>query len=477
MIINDYKYVKRGKNINWITYGFNYRFYIRCGYRANKIKILELNESAFFLWLILDEKKTLKENHGSLRRKEILLSFNDYLKFLDSISPLIKIVDEKGVGDDYEKYYPDLKYNSKPRVKLIFDKAIPKHRHFMDWDRQIKKKYMLGSEPKRFYLSNMTLDITYNCNLDCKLCIIDKKIRHSSIKPDKNKVKEIIDKIAKSNTKIVTISGGEPFSDPNIIDYIKFAKSKGLEVDILTNGHPKIIEYIDFLADENIDLYFGVCGYDFGQTEMRGEKSSSNLIKIIDECNRNGLRVNISYTFTKQQSFDALNTFLKFSRHKLNFFKFRKFTGIRNFYDKPDISKEYETSILQKLFTIASYGFVKLFSKFNIQIGNMFTETECAAKHSLNIDYNGDVYPCIFSPRDFKLGNVFEKSILDIWNSKEYNSYFANLDEPCKSCIFIKTCNKHPGCIASNFAHDKNRISGNTICTRGKISEKIQFWK
>lgn len=72
-----------------------------------------------------------------------------------------------------------------------------------------------------------------------------------------------------------------------------------------------------------------------------------------------------------------------------------------------------------------------------------------AGKTELEIDFNGNVYPCPFmNKEEYILGNVYEDNLKDIWNRESpcqvmkwtENSY-------CKECVAYNYCGG--GCIAS----------------------------
>ena len=71
-------------------------------------------------------------------------------------------------------------------------------------------------------------------------------------------------------------------------------------------------------------------------------------------------------------------------------------------------------------------------------------------RHSLAISSNGDVYPC--NSFYIKVGNVFESSLKNIWDS-ELHSSLRNLKNSsathCNDCELISFCERCPGTIYS----------------------------
>jgi MoaA/NifB/PqqE/SkfB family radical SAM enzyme len=70
------------------------------------------------------------------------------------------------------------------------------------------------------------------CNLTCDFCFWEKEENSASL----GTAKHIIDEIKKAGVKKVTISGGEPTCSHCFLEALKYAKKKGLEVFLHTNG-------------------------------------------------------------------------------------------------------------------------------------------------------------------------------------------------------------------------------------------------
>jgi AdoMet-dependent heme synthase len=77
---------------------------------------------------------------------------------------------------------------------------------------------------------------------------------------------------------------------------------------------------------------------------------------------------------------------------------------------------------------------------------------------------NGDVYPCTFLP--IKVGNVREKSIVDIWRNSQILKQLRSrqsLRGDCGKCIFKNTCG---GCRGRAYACTGDYLDSDPICIR-----------
>ena len=73
---------------------------------------------------------------------------------------------------------------------------------------------------------------------------------------------------------------------------------------------------------------------------------------------------------------------------------------------------------------------------------------------------NGDVLPCTaFGLNDFKYENIFDSSLIEVWENAEYLQTIRNYrikDKKCHKCKFSDFCNG--GCPAYNLYKNKNII-------------------
>lgn len=92
-------------------------------------------------------------------------------------------------------------------------------------------------------ISNIQLGLTYKCNLNCIFCFQKNNFISSYL--DFHKFKIILEKIKELNTiKLIELTGGEPFLNPNISDIIELI-GNDFQLEITSNGtlvNQKIIE-------------------------------------------------------------------------------------------------------------------------------------------------------------------------------------------------------------------------------------------
>ena len=78
------------------------------------------------------------------------------------------------------------------------------------------------------------VELTNHCNLKCIFCGQQAMTRPKGFMSEN--FKKIVNECSQYNTPIRFIRWGEPFLHPNIIEFSKYVKSKGLLLHITTNG-------------------------------------------------------------------------------------------------------------------------------------------------------------------------------------------------------------------------------------------------
>ena len=84
-------------------------------------------------------------------------------------------------------------------------------------------------------MKQISIEIIHRCPNSCMHC-------SSCSGPDctmmieTEKVRELIDSAVDLNTKVLSISGGEPLLHPGLLSIVQYAKKRGREVYIYTSG-------------------------------------------------------------------------------------------------------------------------------------------------------------------------------------------------------------------------------------------------
>lgn len=150
---------------------------------------------------------------------------------------------------------------------------------------------------KYLYPTNIMLNVTDDCNLQCKYCFVEQKPHYMSLQTAKiiidwayqNKQKKIkLGIINKDYSIYIYFFGGEPMLcyKSIIVPLVQYCKEKykdeNFTFGITTNGTLLNKESIDFFKNNNFNLLLSIDGDEFTQNYNRpckNNKSSFSLIK------------------------------------------------------------------------------------------------------------------------------------------------------------------------------------------------------
>ncbi len=262
---------------------------------------------------------------------------------------------------------------------------------------------------------------------------------------DENLFYKLIDEVSENKiAKYVSFHlMGEPLLHKNAPDFIKYAKDKGLNTNLITNislfnenNTAAVLKYVDYLEislqsfdqdsfefkksqkytfDEYIDLTKKIIEkkYDYGST-------SQITITLIENSRNKVKDFNANVDFLDSDS--TLSHF--FTKYWDEFFTLlSKERGLH--YNKPDalhyrkLRHEFLPGIIFNTRSVTTWG-NSIGGKDNYIPA---IRAKCNALHSqLGILWNGDVVPCCVDfDGNIVLGNVTEKSLMEIINSNYYN--------------------------------------------------------
>lgn len=312
--------------------------------------------------------------------------------------------------------------------------------------------------------------ITDECNLECRHCYSRKQKKE--LKTDL--VFKVIDDLVSMGMQMLHLSGGELFLHGDVFEIISYAKSKGLYLEVTTNGTLLDDELVDRLIRESIDKI--VISFDGAQKithdKIRGggsfEKSLSGLRLGLSK----GLPMAVNYTLMKDNINEIEKAINFFSNFDIKFLNFRRLiaTGkgslemlispqeyleafrIVNLWRKRDLRISMGGEPHKIFFDADLYNKAKEYGFAGCSAGRFF----------LSIDASGDVTPCGFLPT--RVGNINNDSIVDLWNSAPIFARLRNrenLSGICGSCKDRDVCG---GCRASAQAFHNNVMGGDNLC-------------
>jgi radical SAM protein with 4Fe4S-binding SPASM domain len=307
------------------------------------------------------------------------------------------------------------------------------------------------------------IQVTERCNLHCVHCF-NSSNKYGRDIPVKAFKEVIIPRLKELQVITVTLTGGEPFIHPQIVEIIKLLRKADARVAVCTNGTLLTENLIRSLSRIG-GIYINVSLDGFSPEshgKFRGDKSSfEKTITAICLLGKYNLLQGIIVTLNNLTPISEYIQLCKFAIQ--NNAVYVHFNPI--FEMERGIESKKRFGISKKKFEKIK----KLTSKFSNKIEIVhfrFPNIErlplnsCEAGRIISISVNGEVSVCpylslatqhpksLYSPSEFIVGNIFEdknlKQILGEYDLRK--KYHFGESSICKKCVFYSKCGK--GCPA-----------------------------
>jgi len=350
----------------------------------------------------------------------------------DSLVDYYFCVAENAISQIENRFLPDIivrerymKYSK--AVEIFHDtiaykwKDVPDEK-FINWAKMAEPKmdaleFRAGGFP---YM--LQIEPTSICNLSCALCPaaagkteLNRPRRHMTLE----EFRAIVDDMERYLLFLVMWTWGEPLTNPHLPQMLRYASDKNIKTvtstnahflsdqnfvgDILQSGLSTLIVAIDSLDEKNYNVY-----------RKKGDlqKCLSGLENLMDLKRklRSKTLINLRMVIMKQNAheIDAVRELGK--RLKVDVFSVKTVNPSCGRLSSADHEIIPENPRLRR-YEYRDGSFERL-----------RTNQACARIwHMSNILSNGDVVPCCFDyAAELKIGNVFERSFSEIWNSPDY---------------------------------------------------------
>lgn len=292
-------------------------------------------------------------------------------------------------------------------------------------------------------LSVVAIEITNQCNLRCVHCYQeDRQERYKSNYLPLAVIKNIVDQLVELKTLRISLTGGEVFCHPDIIEIIDYIHSKNISVSILSNITLITSELLKKIVGKVHAIYTTIYGFD--------EKTYDTVTRVKGSY----LRYEAAKKLIKDSDIylEERTILLEQNSHQLD----KMFECCTNIGVKIDVNpkNKYAQKCISNETCRRRYFMHSNMEKhtFDIDVSTIMEEKVCnICEDSLCITYTGDVIPCI--NLYYVLGNVYNEKINDIWHSSKIDQireltkykYFKK----CLICPDIKY-NKF-WCLATNY--------------------------
>lgn len=286
---------------------------------------------------------------------------------------------------------------------------------------------------------NVILDTSEVCNFKCSYCFrADQDKAHWGYAKDNQLMKwelfvnavEQIKHFPQEVKQISLSNHGEPLANRKVPDMVRYIKNTGVSsrIAIHTNASFLDEEYVYDLADSNIDKII---------VSLQG----LNEVKYYETCG-----VKIDYK--------------QFYENLCLLYSIKKNTQIHIKIANTALEENEAEQFYEKYQCISDRVFIEqivpiwkdvkidgISDEVQNKYGRSFEKQQCCPLifHTVVIAPNGDVYPCTQLLSPYKLGNINDVGIVELWNSslrKELLYKQCKIENPdlCKNCYILQNC-------------------------------------
>lgn len=284
-------------------------------------------------------------------------------------------------------------------------------------------------------INTLHLGLSYNCNMKCKHCFVNKDSDNLNI----NKLKKTIDDLEKKGLFFVIYTFGEPFLSKDFWEISKYVSSKGMIQTVMTNGSLVTSNIIKKLKDNKINnVYVSMDSideekHDFNRNYQGAYHKAINAIKLLIDNkfnvgiavtinNKNVLEMDEFANLGKRMGVKSIS-FLR-QRNNSQLSKLNHIKTYNNFY-KMYLCGEKNINILFHDPTLLELT-KELYNQRCIDINTFekyYDMNSCHYSDTLSIEPNGNVKFCNLINN--KIGNINNSDINEILeNGCEKNECF-----------------------------------------------------
>ena len=289
------------------------------------------------------------------------------------------------------------------------------------------------------------LGICSKAGVECYQNALNSRKRNMSLENYESILKQ-----SKNKTFQIALGGaGDPNKHENFEEILLLTKEYGIIPNLTTSGYNLLDTEID-----SIKKYCGAVAVSYYSKLVNDEETNDLTVNAIERFVAAGCITNIHYVISNDSLDEAIyrleNEKWPIGINAIIFILYKP-VGLGK---KEKVVKW--SSKLKKFLSLAikikhpyKVGFDTCFTSALIRFDNIINTSSIdaceAARFSMYIDCEMNAYPCSFDNQDgiFKV-SLLNNSILDAWNSREFNDFRSLKKEKCHLCNKKDLCNE--GC-------------------------------
>jgi len=292
------------------------------------------------------------------------------------------------------------------------------------------------------YPISLSFEPTTSCNLRCPECPSGlRAFTRPTGMLEKDFFRETIDQLAKDLLYLVFYFQGEPYLNPDFLDMVRYASSKGIYTATSTNAHYLHDENARKTVESGLDrLIISIDGTT--QEVYQQYRVGGRLDKVIE-----GAR-NIIEWKKKLKSNTPFVIFqflvVKPNEHQVEDIKqLAKETGVDEVRFKTAQVYDYRNDPHQLIPTLDKYSRYTKDQNGEFSFKNSLNNHCWRLWHATVISWDGLVVPCCFDKdAQHTLGDLKGKTFKEIWHNKSYNQFRQQVLQSRKNIDICANCSE-----------------------------------
>lgn len=291
---------------------------------------------------------------------------------------------------------------------------------------------------------------THRCNYACQGCYVLRESAPSN-ELSTERVKHLIEELARNKVFQLAIGGGEPFLRSDLFEIAQFSRTHGVLPTVVTNGslimnaiakQCNVFGQINVSIDGTRDYYLRARGVD-------GFASADRAVRLLLIA---GNRVGINFV-ASERNVDNLTAFLAYTQSlqslgnlcEINMILFKPF-GRGEPLDKLVLTPSHVQQIVAQVSRLqrALPHFPVRFLEYCTNVTppykpsvTLLPSRSCMAGHlSLCVGVDGELSPCSYTQHiPHHIGNVTQHPLQTLWHSPYLQKFRrGHLHSPCETC-------------------------------------------
>jgi radical SAM protein with 4Fe4S-binding SPASM domain len=315
-------------------------------------------------------------------------------------------------------------------------------------------------------LLTMEIELSLRCNFNCPYCYVPKADAFS----DELTLEEIQDVIAQAQgmgARKIVILGGEPTIYPDLKTIIDFIRSRGLQVELFTNGTGINDELAAFLFTSKVRVVLKMNSFDPElQDRLAGKKGAHAVIhSALEALRKAGYPAEEAFlavsTVICAPNIDELSRLWRWLRDQKIVPYFEMITPQANAVNNQWLFVEplRVHQLFEDLAEIDRRNYNGQWDPQPPLVGNR------CLRHlfSCLVTSRGEVMPCVGI--NVPLGNIREHKLEDIVGQsqiiKDLKNYRQTIKGPCRECAKAEQCY---GCRGAAFQMTGDYLASDPLC-------------